>query len=121
MERLGPLVSSDSLTGLVPAGVWLGSLACMVARGWWPQASWTIFYLRGMLVSTNHFQILANREAWVVTLSGEHFATCASQAEAYEAARRKIAELGSGEIFVHDAAGDLESHEEFTVTDNGTS
>ncbi|MGP7812604.1 MULTISPECIES: DUF2188 domain-containing protein [Micrococcaceae] len=62
-------------------------------------------------MSANHFQILANSEAWVVTLGGKLLATCHSRAGAYEAARLKAEELGSGEIFVHDAAGELEFHE----------
>ncbi|GGL98139.1 hypothetical protein GCM10010038_30290 [Glutamicibacter protophormiae] len=66
---------------------------------------------KGKSMSANHFQILANSEAWVVTLSGKHLATCRSRAEAYDIACKRAEELGSGEIFVHDATGELEFHE----------
>ncbi|ALQ29897.1 hypothetical protein AA310_13460 [Arthrobacter sp. YC-RL1] len=66
---------------------------------------------KGKSMSANHFQILANSEAWVVTLSGKHLATCHSRAEAYDIACKKAEELGSGEIFVHDATGELEFRE----------
>jgi len=58
-------------------------------------------------MSTNHFHVLANGEAWVVTLGGLHQESCDSQSEGYREALSKATELGSGEIYVHDVSGDL--------------
>ncbi|WP_440103856.1 hypothetical protein [Glutamicibacter mishrai] len=62
-------------------------------------------------MSTNHFHVLAKDGLWVVTLDGLHVRTCGSRPEAYDQAVAKAAELGSGEIYVHDNEGDLSWHE----------
>lgn len=62
-------------------------------------------------MSTNHFHVLAKEESWVVTLGGMHLKTCDSQSGAYREAVAKAAELGAGEIYVHDEDGELAWHE----------